>query len=92
MFFVASVQASAPYAADAGCLVMDISSIFAIEQEIPLVVPGVNDDVLADYRNSNMVVVDCLNQSITAGGKTPYLLGRPEPSARQHDVVRGHSR
>lgn len=59
-FFVAGAQASALYAAEAaaaGCLVVDVSGLFALEPDVPLVVPGVNDDVLADYRNRNMVAV-----------------------------------
>lgn len=58
-FFIAGAQALALYAADAaaGCLVVDVSSLFALEPDVPLVVPVVNDDVLADYRNRNMVAV-----------------------------------
>lgn len=59
-FFVAGAQASARYAeeaANAGCLVIDSSGLFALEHDVPLVVPDVNPFVLADYRNRNLVAV-----------------------------------
>ncbi|OZI14290.1 aspartate-semialdehyde dehydrogenase [Sodalis-like symbiont of Philaenus spumarius] len=67
VFFVAGVQTSALYAAEAAavCLVVDVSGLFALEPDGPLVVPGVNDDVLADYRDRNMVAVaDALTSQI----------------------------
>ncbi len=36
---------------------IDSSDLFALEQDVPLVVPGVNNHVLADYRNRNIVAV-----------------------------------
>ncbi|WP_076726451.1 aspartate-semialdehyde dehydrogenase [Cronobacter sakazakii] len=59
-FFVAGQQASARYvddATNAGCLVIDSSGLFALEPDVPLVVPDVNPYVLADYRNRNVVAV-----------------------------------
>ncbi|MGN8180437.1 aspartate-semialdehyde dehydrogenase, partial [Serratia marcescens] len=59
-FFVAGSDASARYAEEAGnmgCLVIDTSGLFAMEPDVPLVVPGVNPQVLADYRNRNIVAV-----------------------------------
>ncbi|AFJ46331.1 aspartate-semialdehyde dehydrogenase [Shimwellia blattae] len=59
-FFVAGAQASARYvdeATNAGCLVIDTSALFALEPDVPLVVPDVNPFVLADYRNRNLVAV-----------------------------------
>ncbi|VYU71942.1 aspartate-semialdehyde dehydrogenase [Metakosakonia massiliensis] len=59
-FFVASAQASADYieeATNAGCLVIDASGLFALEPDVPLVVPDVNPFVLADYRNRNVIAV-----------------------------------
>ena len=59
-FFVAGNEASARYAeeaANAGCLVIDCSDLFALEPDVPLVVPDVNPQVLADYRNRNIVSV-----------------------------------
>lgn len=59
-FFTAGVEASARYAEEAagsGCLVIDLSGLFALEPDVPLVVPEVNPFVLADYRNRNIVAV-----------------------------------
>lgn len=70
-FFVAGSEASARYADDAGnmgCLVIDTSGYFALEPDVPLVVPGVNPQVLADYRNRNIVAVadSMVSQLLTA--------------------------
>ncbi|MDY1036044.1 aspartate-semialdehyde dehydrogenase [Lelliottia sp. CFBP8978] len=59
-FFAAGVEASAAWAeeaANAGCLVIDLSGLFALEPDVPLVVPDVNPFVLADYRNRNIIAV-----------------------------------
>lgn len=45
---------------------MDVSGLFALEPDVPLVVPGVNDDVLADYRNRNMVADALTSQLLLA--------------------------
>lgn len=59
-FFAAGRSASARYAEEAasqGCLVIDSSDLFALEPDVPLVVPDVNPQVLADYRNRNIISV-----------------------------------
>jgi aspartate-semialdehyde dehydrogenase len=59
-FFAAGRSASARYAEEAasqGCLVIDSSDMFALEPDVPLVVPDVNPQVLADYRNRNIISV-----------------------------------
>ncbi|ERK11160.1 MAG: aspartate-semialdehyde dehydrogenase [Pantoea sp.] len=59
-FFAAGRSASARYAEEAasqGCLVIDSSDLFALEPDVPLVVPDVNPQVLADYRNRNIICV-----------------------------------
>ncbi|WP_436856610.1 aspartate-semialdehyde dehydrogenase [Citrobacter tructae] len=59
-FFVAGVEATAAWVEDAtnaGCLVIDSSGLFALEPDVPLVVPEVNPFVLADYRNRNVIAV-----------------------------------
>lgn len=48
-------QIHAPRAADAGCVVIDNTSFFRMDPEIPLVVPEVNSDALRDYRNRNII-------------------------------------
>ena len=45
----------APLAADAGCVVIDNTSEFRMEPDIPLVVPEVNASALADFRNRNII-------------------------------------
>jgi aspartate-semialdehyde dehydrogenase len=45
----------APIAADAGCVVIDNTSQFRYEADIPLVVPEVNPQALADFRNRNII-------------------------------------
>ncbi len=45
----------APIAADAGCIVIDNTSEFRYDDDIPLVVPEVNPSAIADYRNRNII-------------------------------------
>lgn len=58
-FFVAGTEATAAWveATNAGCTVIDSSGLFALEPDVPLVVPDVNPFVLADYRNRNVIAV-----------------------------------
>ncbi|MEX9254128.1 aspartate-semialdehyde dehydrogenase [Pseudenterobacter timonensis] len=72
-FFAAGAEASAMYveeATNAGCLVIDLSGLFALEPDVPLVVPEVNPFVLADYRNRNLIAVpDSLTSQLLAALK-----------------------
>ncbi|MDF7759819.1 aspartate-semialdehyde dehydrogenase [Kosakonia cowanii] len=72
-FFVAGAQATATYieeATNAGCLVIDTSGLFALEPDVPLVMPDVNPFVLADYRNRNVIAIpDSLTSQLLAGLK-----------------------
>lgn len=45
----------APKAAEAGCIVIDNTSHFRYEDDIPLVIPEVNPGAIADYRNRNII-------------------------------------
>ena len=45
----------APRAAAAGCVVVDNTSHFRMEEGIPLVVPEVNPEALADYADRNII-------------------------------------
>ncbi|NMH61291.1 aspartate-semialdehyde dehydrogenase [Alteromonas ponticola] len=57
-FFSAGGSVSAKYApmaAEAGCVVIDNTSQFRYEPDIPLVVPEVNAHTLADFRNRNII-------------------------------------
>ncbi|MBM4208749.1 MAG: aspartate-semialdehyde dehydrogenase [Gammaproteobacteria bacterium] len=52
----ASVSAEyAPKAAAAGCVVVDNTSYFRYDDDIPLIVPEVNPEKIADYRNKNII-------------------------------------
>ncbi|MBA3814212.1 MAG: aspartate-semialdehyde dehydrogenase [Alphaproteobacteria bacterium] len=57
-FFSAGYSVSAefvPIAAEAGCIVIDNSSQYRQEREVPLVVPEVNPEALAKYRLCNII-------------------------------------
>lgn len=45
----------APIAAEAGCIVVDNTSCFRYDDDIPLVVPEVNPHRISDYRNRNII-------------------------------------
>ncbi len=45
----------APKAAEAGCIVIDNTSQFRYDADIPLVVPEVNPQAIADFRNRNII-------------------------------------
>jgi aspartate-semialdehyde dehydrogenase len=45
----------APRAADAGCTVIDNSSLFRMDPDVPLIVPEVNSDAIAGYRKKNII-------------------------------------
>ena len=45
----------APKAAAAGCIVIDNSSLYRYDPQIPLIVPEVNPDAIHDYKNKNII-------------------------------------
>ena len=45
----------APKAADSGCTVIDNSSLYRYDPEIPLIVPEVNPWAIEDFRNRNII-------------------------------------
>ncbi len=45
----------APRAAEAGCIVIDNTSQFRMDEDVPLVVPEVNAEAIADYRARNII-------------------------------------
>ncbi|OAN13558.1 aspartate-semialdehyde dehydrogenase [Photobacterium jeanii] len=56
--FSAGAEASqhwAPIAADEGVIVIDNTSCFRYDYDVPLVVPEVNPDAIAEYRNRNII-------------------------------------
>ncbi len=45
----------APKAAAAGCVVIDNSSLYRMEPDVPLIVPEVNPDAIDDYKKRNII-------------------------------------
>ena len=45
----------APKAAKAGCIVIDNSSLYRMEDDVPLIVPEVNPEALGDYKKRNII-------------------------------------
>ncbi|BDI61366.1 aspartate-semialdehyde dehydrogenase [Qipengyuania nanhaisediminis] len=45
----------APKAAKAGCVVIDNSSLYRMEPDVPLIVPEVNPDAIDDYSKRNII-------------------------------------
>ena len=45
----------APRAAQQGCVVIDNTSHFRMDENVPLVVPEVNPEALNDYQKSNII-------------------------------------
>jgi aspartate-semialdehyde dehydrogenase len=45
----------APRAADAGCVVIDNSSLYRMEPDVPLIVPEVNPDAIDGYAQRNII-------------------------------------
>ncbi|MEM7752165.1 MAG: aspartate-semialdehyde dehydrogenase [Pseudomonadota bacterium] len=45
----------APRAAKAGCVVIDNSSLYRYEHDVPLIVPEVNPDAIEGYKNRNII-------------------------------------
>jgi aspartate-semialdehyde dehydrogenase len=48
-------QAYAPKAAAAGCTVIDNSSFYRMDPDVPLIVPEVNSEAIAGYRKKNII-------------------------------------
>lgn len=59
-FFAVNQNIAKKYAtivAQSGCVVIDASGAFALEDNIPLVLPKLNDNVLEDFRNENIISI-----------------------------------
>src|SRR3712207_2152526 len=48
-------KAFAPKAAQAGCTVIDNSSLYRMDPDVPLIVPEANAEALAGYRAKNII-------------------------------------
>lgn len=77
-FFAAGTEISlqyAPIAAKAGCTVIDKSTAFRYEKDIPLVVPEVNADALRNYSERNIIAnPNCSTIPLVAAIKPIYDL------------------
>lgn len=51
----ATAETWAPRAADAGTIVIDSSEAFRDRPEVPLVIPHINPQAIADFRNTNII-------------------------------------
>jgi aspartate-semialdehyde dehydrogenase len=51
----AAARAYAPQAAAAGCTVIDNSSLFRMDPDVPLIVPEVNPEAIDGYRRKNII-------------------------------------
>ena len=50
-----ATRTHAPRAAEAGCTVIDNSSLFRYDHDVPLIVPEVNPDAIEHFRNRNII-------------------------------------
>ncbi|MGL5291970.1 MAG: aspartate-semialdehyde dehydrogenase [Vibrionaceae bacterium] len=58
--FCVDAAVSAQYAslaAEAGVVIIDISSAYRLDPDVPLVLPMVNEEALADFRNKNIIAI-----------------------------------
>ncbi len=46
-----------PRACDAGCIAIDTSVCFRYEEDIPLVIAGINDELIANYRERMIIAI-----------------------------------
>lgn len=59
-FFITDQKVTEKYAqvaAESGCVVIDSSGYFFEQENIPLIVPNVNNAILSEYRNDNIIAV-----------------------------------
>ncbi len=67
----------APRAAEQGCVVVDNTSHFRMDENVPLVVPEVNPEALKDYKKSNIIAnPNCSTIQMVAALKPLHELGK----------------
>lgn len=96
-FFSAGGKVSslyAPKAAEAGCVVIDNSSQFRYEADIPLVVPEVNPEALANYQARNIIAnPNCSTIQLVVALKPIYdALGISRVNVATYQAVSGAGR
>ena len=73
-----------PQAAQAGCIVIDLSEVFRLDPDIPLVIAEVNPHAVADYQREN--IITCPDSSIIQSLLTLYPLHQQNPLERINAV------
>lgn len=69
----AVIEKLAPEMTASGCLVIDKSSVFRYDNDVPLVVPEVNAEAILDYRERNIIAVpNCSTIPIVVALKPIY--------------------
>jgi len=67
----------APRAAEAGCVVIDNTSQFRMDPEVPLIVPEVNADAIADFAGRNIIAnPNCSTMQMVVALKPLHDLAR----------------
>ena len=75
----------APKAAKAGCVVIDNSSLYRYEPDIPLIVPEVNPDAISGYKNRNIIAnPNCSTAQMVVALKPLHDRGDDQAGGGQH--------
>ncbi|MDH4031273.1 MAG: aspartate-semialdehyde dehydrogenase [Chromatiales bacterium] len=84
----------APKAGDAGCVVIDNTSRFRLEDDIPLVVPEVNPDAVGGFRSRNIIAnPNCSTiQMVVALGPLHRAVGVERVNVATYQAVSGAGR
>lgn len=84
----------APCAAAAGCVVIDNTSRFRYEEDIPLVIPEVNPEAIGDYRNRHIIAnPNCSTIQMLVALKPIYdLVGIERINVATYQAVSGGGR
>ena len=73
-----------PQAAQAGCVVIDMSQAYRLEPEVPLVIAEVNPAAVADYQTQNIIA--CPDSSVIQSLLALFPLHRQNPIERINAV------
>jgi aspartate-semialdehyde dehydrogenase len=84
----------APKASDAGCVVIDNTSRFRMEDDVPLVVPEVNPDAVGGFRSRNIIAnPNCSTiQMVVALGPIHRAVGVERVNVATYQAVSGAGR
>ena len=82
----------APKAAAAGCTVIDNSSLYRMDPDVPLIVPEVNSEALAGYAKRNIIANPELLDRAAGGGAEAASRCREDQARRRRDLSVGFRR